>query len=1031
MKEGTIQKSLQCGNTMLDQLSYAQHLVQRERFRDAYAVLAALPHKTAFVKWKLGVVLTGLNKTQEALSCLLEALIALDGADKAMCNLDIAILHNRSGQAQFATPYLDEAETMLAELQRTDDLLALQVVRTLSLQILGKHQLFLDRVEMLVPRLNSHPNQVWIVILALAASSRYIQMGDLDHAESMVEQYLPLAVALDLPYRVGLLQHQLARICHQRGQLRQAGQFLDDARQNLYLSGSALGMGDVAQLQGVIHYEQGNWDAARHFFAQAIRHYQLSHHLQLQALCYFNLGILESDVGNYQAALASLWRAEDTVRPLVSSWILANIRFACGKLHQQLGNVRYAKAQLLAATDGFEHSQRYDWAAQGTALLYSIDSADATLKQQWLAQTIAHLQRCQPNLYRELAAMTLGEQLLINGAAAAARPWLAQALDWFAQTNMLPEWARTTLAWLECELALEVWPSDLLWQTLLTVEVKVGLLPEFALRIALLRAEYMRRTAADGHAALGYLQVAIGQINFLRRHTQDLVLASRMAGRFEPIFCTAFQLAASLNATDVVRALSEQRRALWLKQIVLVLANSADPNNVDANGTITNADDASVLGSGAASENQRLAQEGQALRIALTQAASRPQLFDAGQLANLQNRAAVWQCQCDEFDARQMSFDPRSLRNTVINQHDLSPERPESTSEISQIFSQRFGPNWTAIAFEPLPTGWLLLKLTPAGFTYRILQLNNIQTAMLAYITDASDEWRKVAYRSQQPAFGQIAQLLQVDAWIGNAQDGGDRVDPTLIIAGSVGWNIDFATLPLGNGTVLGQQAIIRYVPSWGWAAKQGRTWLAQTLQHTPVIKNVLVIAPVAFGGRLPSLPHSLEEVDVCRRIFPRVRVLQGADASIQNLAQLSQQGVLANYDLIHFASHACQLPNQARLSAISLCDGELTLQNMLALRLRARFVSISACQTGLSVSYGGEERIGIETVMLSAGASTVLTALWSMRDRYAASLMVDTLTNLAARQDMGLALAQSQRIRQALAVPMPEWAGWRVTGID
>jgi len=1017
---------------MLDQLSYAQHLVQRERFRDAYAVLAALPHKTAFVKWKLGVVLTGLNETQEALSCLLEALIALDGADKAMCNLDIAILHNRSGQAQFATPYLDEAETMLVELQRTDDLLALQVVRTLSLQILGKHQLFLARVEMLVPRLKSHPNQVWIVILALAASSRYIQMGDLDRAESMVEQYLPLAVALDLPYRVGLLQHQLARICHQRGQLRQAGQFLDEARQNLYLSGSALGMGDVAQLQGVIHYEQGNWDAARHFFAQAIRHYQLSHHLQSQALCYFNLGILESDVGNYQAALASLWRAEDTVRPLVSSWILANIRFACGKLHQQLGNVRYAKDRLLAAANDFEHSQRYEWAAHCTALLYSIDSANTILKQQWLSQTISYLQRCKPNLYREIAAMTLGEQLLINDHAFEARPWLTQSMNWFDQANMLPEWARASLLCLESELVLEKCPSDLVWQKLLTVEAKMGLFPEFALRIALLRAKYMYCRPNNGHVALGYLQVAIGHISFLRRHTNDLVLASRIAGRFEPIFCNALQLAITLNASEVVAQLSEQRRALWLKQIMsVVLSNSADNNHVDANKISINSEVMQSLLYKSSSEHQRLAEEGQKLRFSLIQASNRPQLFDAGQLSMLQSRVALWQRQCDDFDARQMLVDTGLLRDTLIKQHYLSNEKLESIDEISQTFCRRFGLNWTAIAFEPLSTGWLLLKLTSFDFTYRILHLSKTQTAMLAYIVNPRDDHRKIAYCSQHPAFSKIAQVLKLDEWVGIDSNRSDQVNHTLIIADSAEWNLDFAALPMGNGVLLGQQAIIRYVPSWGWAAKQCKTWLLQKRQNPPIIKNVLVIAPIEFNGRHLSLPHSLEEIEACQRIFPCVRIFQGADASIQNLTRLSQQGELANYDLIHFASHACQLANQPRFSAISLYDGELTLQTILTLRMRARYVSISACQTGLSVSYGGEERIGIETVMLSAGASTVLTAMWSMRDTYAASLMVDTMTNLAACEDIGLALTQSQRARQLLGAPMLEWAGWHVTGID
>ena len=59
-------------------------------------------------------------------------------------------------------------------------------------------------------------------------------------------------------------------------------------------------------------------------------------------------------------------------------------------------------------------------------------------------------------------------------------------------------------------------------------------------------------------------------------------------------------------------------------------------------------------------------------------------------------------------------------------------------------------------------------------------------------------------------------------------------------------------------------------------------------------------------------------------------------------------------------------------------------------LRFRADLVALSACETGMSGSLGGDEMAGLSQALLYAGASSLLLGLWSVDARTTAALMVD-----------------------------------------
>lgn len=103
---------------------------------------------------------------------------------------------------------------------------------------------------------------------------------------------------------------------------------------------------------------------------------------------------------------------------------------------------------------------------------------------------------------------------------------------------------------------------------------------------------------------------------------------------------------------------------------------------------------------------------------------------------------------------------------------------------------------------------------------------------------------------------------------------------------------------------------------------------------------------------------------------------------------ELSGSGKLKNYKVIHFATHGMVVPEVPELSAIVLSlniddanDGYLRMQEIVDLELKADFVNLSACETGLGKIYGGEGVVGLTQSFLLAGANGLSVSLWQVAD--------------------------------------------------
>lgn len=117
-------------------------------------------------------------------------------------------------------------------------------------------------------------------------------------------------------------------------------------------------------------------------------------------------------------------------------------------------------------------------------------------------------------------------------------------------------------------------------------------------------------------------------------------------------------------------------------------------------------------------------------------------------------------------------------------------------------------------------------------------------------------------------------------------------------------------------------------------------------------------------------------------------RLFTGTDATVARLREVAGQA-----GLLHFSSHAQANTEAGDFSFIVFSDGKggydsLFVKDIYLLPLQAEMVVLSACETSAGTLYNGEGIISLARSFLYAGASSVVTTLWSINDEANSRLM-------------------------------------------
>lgn len=170
--------------------------------------------------------------------------------------------------------------------------------------------------------------------------------------------------------------------------------------------------------------------------------------------------------------------------------------------------------------------------------------------------------------------------------------------------------------------------------------------------------------------------------------------------------------------------------------------------------------------------------------------------------------------------------------------------------------------------------------------------------------------------------------------------------------------------------------------------------------------------------------PHINEEVQALRALLPRARFLVGPEAREETLRQYGPSA-----RKLHIAAHGIFRSDNPMFSSLRLGDSWLNLFDIFNLQLGAELTTLSACETGMSAVWEGDELLGLARGFLYAGTPSLVVSLWMVNDRSTAELMRGFYTALEA------GLTKSSALREAMlgvkaAFPHPYyWAPFVLMG--
>ncbi|HEX5688126.1 MAG TPA: CHAT domain-containing protein [Ideonella sp.] len=261
-------------------------------------------------------------------------------------------------------------------------------------------------------------------------------------------------------------------------------------------------------------------------------------------------------------------------------------------------------------------------------------------------------------------------------------------------------------------------------------------------------------------------------------------------------------------------------------------------------------------------------------------------------------------------------------------------------------------------------------------------------------------------------------QQLHALVWAPLAASVGDARRVLLVAPAPLG-SIPFAALTDGQRTLAERHQLV-WLPSASAALRHA----AGQENRSP--RRVLVV------GESVRLPHAGDEARAVVAAFAAAdaatELRLDGDATVDFMRSRA-----ANADLLHLACHAQFRADSPGFSALHLHDGALTAEQVETLRLHARVVVLSACETagrepGASASRG-DEWVGLVRSFLLAGAAQVIASLWPVDDRVTARFMAGFYRALAQGLVPAAALRQAQlTLREQHPHPF-HWAAFALYG--
>jgi len=171
-------------------------------------------------------------------------------------------------------------------------------------------------------------------------------------------------------------------------------------------------------------------------------------------------------------------------------------------------------------------------------------------------------------------------------------------------------------------------------------------------------------------------------------------------------------------------------------------------------------------------------------------------------------------------------------------------------------------------------------------------------------------------------------------------------------------------------------------------------------------------------------LPETAEELcTVASRLNANPNDIRlGARATEREVKRLSESGELAQYRIVHFATHGALSGEVTGNSEPGLLltppdtpsevdDGYLTASEIAGLKLDADWVILSACNTAAGGTKGAEALSGLARAFIYAQARALLVSHWAVNSQATVKLITGALSRIAADKF----LSRAEAMRQAM----------------
>ena len=170
--------------------------------------------------------------------------------------------------------------------------------------------------------------------------------------------------------------------------------------------------------------------------------------------------------------------------------------------------------------------------------------------------------------------------------------------------------------------------------------------------------------------------------------------------------------------------------------------------------------------------------------------------------------------------------------------------------------------------------------------------------------------------------------------------------------------------------------------------------WLPGPRKQTIAIRSCAPSTDRSEDEFVP-LPYSKAEVETIARDLPRPNtILLGANATETRFKELSTEST----EVIHLALHGYADVDYPDRSALIFApepngpdDGLLQVREIRELHIRAKLVTLSACDTGVG-PVGEADVANIVNAFIEAGADSVVSTLWELEDESTEYLMTIVL---------------------------------------